>query len=407
VIDTTHGSADELPTATGTFHHPTIIRVNVSGTVTQYLTPGYSGTPIVKGPTVDRADSSGLLYGAMGFRNGGDHWWAGQTSSTVQVMGSIFAKRNVAGGASYPRGGDGTHCGPLGYADCWTWSGSAHLDFERIHVGPTLTRTPDSTVGALVTLTAGMDSTEIDGKSVDMSELHFVWVPDVPETNDTLTCKSVSGRTCVHELVEAGMMVVSAFVNGEWQMKAMHVSVTCGDREDDLLNTEFMRDLIKTLWERSIYSPITPQNQRREQGAWIFQNADLSFSYDFLDPGKYAPSFCGINGPRELPTIPAGARLIWFIHTHPSFTGELAVACGQMKVFPSGEPAWLDSQHVIPRYPIYGGTPSDPDHQLYSWLEARVPSGFPLFAAYMVDPTGVTKFNYVFDNDQEWPRCEY
>lgn len=136
----------------------------------------------------------------------------------MRVVNNIYGRRNDAGG-SPATAGDATHCGLQGYVACWTWTGSTHLDVTRIHVGLTLTRTPESAVNSYVTFSAGMEQEYFPGNPnpVDMSGLEFKWVPDRLGSADTVSCRSRIGRTCTRELVEPGTMHVGAYVNGEWQ----------------------------------------------------------------------------------------------------------------------------------------------------------------------------------------------
>lgn len=167
------------------------------------------------------------FWGSMGFRSNGSVWYPIGASAILRVVAPIAPFRNDAGGQPT---GDWNHCGWAGYALCWTWAGSAHFDFTRIHVDLTLAQTPDSAgimlVGQSVTFTAGMTQTSFPGNPypVDMSELGWRWISDSVAT-DTMACNSRSAVGCTKVLQSSGTMYSSAYVNGEQQQKSVHVTV--------------------------------------------------------------------------------------------------------------------------------------------------------------------------------------
>jgi hypothetical protein len=224
-IDPVWGNAPAGPYQ-GTFPYPTFVQVTVTGTVTQV--PGaLPGQGIVRTPYAAPNDPN--FWGAIGFNSNGGTWWAMNAVTVLRIVSSISPFRNNAGGQPQ---GDWAHCGYQGYALCWSWSGSAHLDFSRYPVDLTLTRSPDSTIwaGAAVMFTAGMSPASVPGDShpIVMAELQWRWIPDSASTADTLGCGSASGGSCTRVLTTSGTMYAAAYVNGQQQQQSIHVVVVPG-----------------------------------------------------------------------------------------------------------------------------------------------------------------------------------
>jgi hypothetical protein len=223
VVDRVWGGAPSQ-SPLGPFPVPTFIRVTVSGTVSQQA-GAFPGSNIVRNAYAAPNDPG--FWGAMGFYSGGGVWYA-TAAETILRTGhlTISPFRNDAGGQPT---GDGNHCGWAGYALCWTWAGSANLQFERIHVDLTLVRSPDSTTwkGTSATFTAGMSQTYFPPNPypVDLSGLEWRWLSDSAGTADTVACHSASGITCTHVFTTSGTMYGAAYVNGEAQQKSIHVAV--------------------------------------------------------------------------------------------------------------------------------------------------------------------------------------
>jgi hypothetical protein len=220
-IDRVYGGAPPAAQALGPIVYPTFITANVSGQVQQV--PG-----AVQGSNIVReawSTNDPAFWGSMGFRSNGDVWWPVGPSAILRVVAPIAPFRNDAGGQPT---GDWSHCGWAGYALCWTWAGTAHFDFQRIHVDLTLARSPDTTVwqGTAATFTAGMSQTTFPGNPypVDMSALQWRWISD-STASDSVACQSTSGKTCTHVFTSSGTMYTAAYVNGEAQQKSIHVQV--------------------------------------------------------------------------------------------------------------------------------------------------------------------------------------
>lgn len=221
-IDRVYGGAPAAAQALGPIVYPTFITANVSGQVRQV--PG-----AVQGSNIVReawSTNDPYFWGSMGFRSNGSVWWPIGPSAILRVVAPIAPFRNDAGGQPT---GDWSHCGWAGYALCWTWAGTAHFDFQRIHVDLTLARNTDSVVAAntAVTFTAGMSQTSFPGNPypVDMSALAWRWISSDPASTDTVSCNSSSGRTCTKVITSPGAMFATAYVNGEQQQKELHVSL--------------------------------------------------------------------------------------------------------------------------------------------------------------------------------------
>lgn len=222
VIDSVFGGAAAGPNQ-GAFPYPTFVRVRVAGTVRQV--PGaLPGDNIVRNPWAIPNDPN--FWGAMGFNSNGGTWWAVDSVAVIRVVAPISVFRNRAGGQ--PRG-DASHCGYPGYALCWTWAGSAHLEFERYPVDLTLTQSPDTTIwaGQSVTFTAGMNPASVPGDShpIIMAELQWRWLPDSVGSADTVACGSTSGSSCTRVVTTPGTMFVGAYVNGTAQQQEVHIVV--------------------------------------------------------------------------------------------------------------------------------------------------------------------------------------
>ncbi len=388
IIDTIYGGAPEKATPTGVFPHPTFVSVRVVGVVTQIAralaVPDSSA--IKRQPTSNPSDPG--MWGVMGFRSGGAMWWASDTVTVARVVNDIYAMRNDAGGQPL---GDATHCGKGGYQLCWSWTGQAHLEFTRIHVGLTISRTPDTTamVNSTVAFSAGMTQEFFPGNPnpVDMSELTWRWIPDAFASTDTVTCSSASGRACSRELIGAGTMHVGAYVNGEWQEQTLHVDVRdpCHTGLDYIDNT-VMDTAFKSLWRDSHYSPTTPQSQRQEVGGWIIRNGDGSFSFQRFN----APSMpCGINVNEYPPP-----SVVAFVHTHPWEHFEIQTTCGPAKF----KNKYLYHSDGTPIYPPYQNMPSEDDRE--------IPLLFGL-SGFVLDNEYLTKFSSDPQFDQPLARCGY
>lgn len=222
IVEQVYGSAPMGPVI-GPFVYPTFVTMNVAGQVRQV--PGaLQGSNIVREAW---STNDPAYWGSMGFLNtsNGDRWYPTGPTAVLRIVAPIRAFRNQAGGQPT---GDWSHCGWAGYALCWTWSGSAHLDFTTIHVGLTLTRNPDTTVwkGNSATFTAGRSQTYFPPNPypVDLSALQWRWIPDSAGT-DSVACHSFSGETCTRVFTTSGTMYAAAYVNGEAQQKEIHVAV--------------------------------------------------------------------------------------------------------------------------------------------------------------------------------------
>jgi hypothetical protein len=127
---------------------------------------------------------------------------------------------------------------------------------------------------------------------------------------------------------------------------------------DPAVDNAAMAAEMKALWAASNYSPSTPQDQRKEQYAWVvYQNGVYSFPSMGIPP-----TACGYEGETSA-TPPPGA--IGFIHTHPWYIPEVQTSCGTG----SG---------------VYLGLPSEDD------IAASKALGLP---GWIIDASKVTKFD--------------
>lgn len=238
VIDPWDGGAPAKPV--GTFRLPTIITVHTSGSVEQM--PGVvEGYHLVWGPagTSDHQAAIGL---AIVTTDGSSIWFSNPTgTASVKLVGEAFGLRSALNDPQ-PYGDPWWTCGrqiPDHNHPCWTFAGSAHLDFTRDPVAMTLEKSsadtvPDSTV---VTFTAGREKDMIEDHPVDMSLLGWRWIPDslvAPHNTqadtlqflaDTITCTRKTDFTCDHQMLRTGIMHASAYVNGEQFEKVKRVVI--------------------------------------------------------------------------------------------------------------------------------------------------------------------------------------
>lgn len=235
----------------------------------------------------------------------------------------IYGFRDDAGGQPI---GDWSHCGKGGYALCWTWSGSANLSFERIHVGLVLSSSATAVQsGSQVIFGAGMTQETFPGNPypVDMSELAWRWQPDDASSTDTTPCSVYSGRSCYRTITESGTLTVSAYVNGEHQQQSRHVSVIPCPTGDPVLDDSTIRADLKSLIQRS--GPNLPPGDgiaygdsvgnKRERAGNIYRrpNGTLYFREDSAAAGTE----CHSTMPKVAPDSSLDVRIA-FIHTHPT-----------------------------------------------------------------------------------------
>ncbi len=221
-VDPWDGSA--APLDTWDFHFPTIITLTASGGVTQI--PGaLHGDDVHVGPegTVDHQS-------AMAFMNGGAYWYAsGGEPMTVKVQGVVLPMRTPFN-EPQPMGEPWWTCGRQ-FNDrdhpCWSFGGEAHLAFQRVSVNLTLGSSHSGRVEPLtaVTFTASMDSLTVNGETVDMSLLKWIWESADSTSADTIVCNSVSGSQCTKTITAPGTMSVTAYVNGQQQRVDRFVDV--------------------------------------------------------------------------------------------------------------------------------------------------------------------------------------
>ena len=86
----------------------------------------FPGTNVVRNAYAAPGDP--YFWGAVGFMSNGSMWYALAPETMLRVVAPISPFRNDAGGQPI---GDWSHCGMPGYTLCWTWAGTAHLEFAR------------------------------------------------------------------------------------------------------------------------------------------------------------------------------------------------------------------------------------------------------------------------------------
>jgi len=184
----------------------------------------FPGTNIVRNAYAAPGDP--YFWGAVGFMSNGSMWYALAPETVLRVVAPLSPFRNDAGGQPI---GDWSHCGMPGYTLCWTWAGTAHLEFERLPADLTLQQSPDTAIwaGQTVKFTAGADPATVPGNPypIGVKELQWRWIPEDTLSADTLGCGSSSGMVCTRVMRGSGTMYASAYVNGQQQQKSIHLTV--------------------------------------------------------------------------------------------------------------------------------------------------------------------------------------
>jgi hypothetical protein len=411
MIDSVYGGAAPLTTPTGTFPHATIIVVHTSGTVQQVQGVGYFYN-YHWGPA-GRADHGASMGLRLTSAVGGAMWWP---INTIDSTGTVDTIRVDPGITIYgtradalPQDpGDATHCGPYGYALCYTWTGAAHLDFTRIHVDLTLapavvdssssypvimaggSPSDSAYTDSTVVFTAGARTPTIAGKNVDISDVRWRWVPDDSTSSDTLSCNSRSGLTCTRDIYYAGTIYVSAYVNGEQQQQSRRVGQSkrvprrCKDVPEvgslfPEISTRLMDSVKNELWKQSNYSPSIPASQRHERGGWIINNGNGTYSFQQLtDPGTP----CEV-----LVTLPPPAGAVALIHTHPWKKGEYSKGTCPNNTSPTYE-GKLDGEDLVT-------------------LRIALRTTGQHLRGYFMDADGMMVYTYDPINGRRLPRCGY
>ena len=339
-IDSIFGNAPTKSNATGYFTYGTIIEVRSSGRVKEVrgVGPFYGRS---WGPV--GWSNAGVRDAAMGLALtsplGGTTWWvsttpadAATTVDTIKVNSgiSIYGQRSEAVSNVDP--GDVSHCGPHGYAPCNYWSGAASLWFTRLPVSlvasPLITRiVPRDTI---VTFSVRANPEVIHGSTVDLSDVRWRWVSSGIET-DTTTCQASTATTCSRRLVAGGMMIVTAYANGEQQQRTLNVDV---DATIHCYEIQEMRDsfpaltdprvdsALKKLWLDSKYSTDTLDGSRRELSGYIVRNVDSTYSFV---PTVYSNSVR--HGACWTDSDPPPPNAVYPVHTHPIKENDSVSSC--------------------------------------------------------------------------------
>jgi hypothetical protein len=172
--------------------------------------------------------------------------------------------------------------------------------------------------------------------------------------------------------------------------------------DDPALDDPQVQAGLADLWARSGIDQ--PQQQRREQAAWIVRNPDGSYglvpitAYAYQEPCRVNPA--DMNGP---------PNAVGWVHTHPFIRGEVMQICGPVKVevSPGQWVNWVgpNGQHA---YHSYRNEPSQPDRDfMYAVNSARKVLGRSYLQAYVVDSERITRYGANSDKDQPYGRCGY
>lgn len=404
------------------FPYKTIIVVSISGDVMQ-ADGGYTGSGIVWGP-LGRSNINGRA-GMIGYRlgsaTGSSMIWPIRVVDTVVVQNDMQPVRAAVDGAQpnqYPNPFScGTYNNQTPRWACYSYPGTAHLEFSRPQVDLTLSPSAAETEvvrGATMTFTAGLSIATIKGIAVDLSALSWRWIPDMA-SGDSATansaCTSAVGRSCTMTIETSGTLFVSAYVNGQHQQKSAHVTVnpapprSCLDvpefvtRFPELANS-YMDTIATRLWQESKYSPDTLNTNRRERGGYILRDPST---------GGYSFQQFEISGPchtQSADSLNVPLTIVAEIHTHPFKTGESYSGCG---------PGYNDLKFPDGRWQRYKRAPSgDSESGDYGALAAiSQKSGRPV-KGYILDFDGVITYdpsnldpNSPHPGGETWGRCSY
>jgi hypothetical protein len=172
---------------------------------------------------------------------------------------------------------------------------------------------------------------------------------------------------------------------------------------DEAFDDPAVKQGLNDLWTRS--NPAAAQAQRLEQGGWIVRNWDGSYSMAPFTVTAQGP--CSIKGNFNAP-----AGTVAWVHTHPFTSGEVQTICGALKlrdpyapggfrdaIGPSGQPV----------YPVYRNTPSIPDRELMSDVNAlQAALGRDQLAGVIIDANQTTVYTEnTSDGTTTLPRCGY
>lgn len=207
----------------GNFPLRTIVEVTTSGDIC--LVPGILYAEGCWGPggTSDHQEAIGIIIDRPNAGSG--IWFSSGGKQTVVLQDQASAFRSGLNDPQ-PWGEYYWTCGRLaGNIPCWGFAGSSNLTFARIPVSLTLESSAagEVAVDSVVTFTAGMDKSWIDGFWVGFEQLKWRWVPDFG--TDTVTCVQVAGTSCSRVMHEPGTMYATAYVNGQQQQQSAHVNM--------------------------------------------------------------------------------------------------------------------------------------------------------------------------------------
>jgi hypothetical protein len=262
---------------------------------------------------------------------------------------------------------------------------------------------------APLTFAAGMSIASIKGIAVDMSQLQWRWIPDVP-TADSTACASTSGTSCTIPVESSGTLYVTAYVNGEQQQKSVHVTANprvpnpcsqiaeLASRFPELANT-FMDTIVNRLWRESKYSADTLNTDRRERGGYILYDS-VTKKYSFQE---FELSGQCHSGPLDTLHVPPTA--VATIHTHPFRANDPYSGCGIDA--PDGA---RDS--TTGEWQKYWRAASDEDYDMLSWIEEETrhtPKGFILDFDGLItyQPSDRLPGSPTPNGDTKWDRCSY
>lgn len=157
---------------------------------------------------------------------------------------------------------------------------------------------------------------------------------------------------------------------------------------NSVIDSQVVQDAFNLLWQASDYE--LPQPQRREQGGWIFRDADGTYRFETFPP-EWERKPCSIEVPPG--TLPPPGAVGW-AHTHPFSNGEKMTECDWQEIPGLG------------KFPIaYRNAPSQGDDEATKFWRSQ---GYDILG-YMIDADRITVFNGDGTPQSETPytRCGY
>jgi hypothetical protein len=208
---------------------------------------------------------------------------------------------------------------------CYTYAGTAELTWTRPRANLTITRSDTGVVQSFqdVVFTAGSAPAKIGSVNVPFSEVTWQWLPD-GNASELIVCTG-GALTCSFAPISSGTMYVSAYVNGEWQYRILHIRVA-GDpgpkpcalvpevaNNYPEIASAAMDSIKQEIWRDSRILDL-------ERGGYVVDSAG---TYTLNTTGWISYP-CNLVYPSQ---VPSGTAASLHPHTYPT-DADLPLACG-------------------------------------------------------------------------------